>query len=360
MRRRGESSTSVGATLFVGCASSHDSLNPVGTLILRATFAFLVGCAVHTISLASEAESACPPEPATATTAQSLAAMQDCMTRSPAPWPDAWQQEYIETIRQAIAPDPNTSQYARRLQILRDSFPLYWTAQKFTPDRSHFEVRQAQIRWYVENLMEANLPGEEGTARLRRQYEDLGEHAAAGLLAQFSFLDPNMIQKAKADYLAECRRNIDVPLLPIFLMPFSGIQIDQMKNHWHDLRYARVDLWRQLGGVSKISAENRGTASIRTHPDYLLARRSLDQWQSHVWTLTATAPEYYRTAMANDLKAQKQRLEATSRARRQESRIDNAALQTEYLSFLLAALLETAQEDISKPAEGQGLAKPGR
>jgi hypothetical protein len=289
------------------------------TLILRATLAFLVGCAVHTIALASEAESATPVE-------QTLAAVQACITRTPAPWPDAWQQEYVEAIRRAIISDPNTSEFPRRLQILQDGFPLYWKAQKFTADRSHFEVRQAQIRWYVENLMDANLPGVEETARLRRQYEELADHAAAGLLAQFSFLDPNMVQKAKADHLAECYRNSDAPLLPIFLTPFSDAQIDQMNSRWHDLRYARVDLWRQLGGVNKIPPEDRSTPAIRTHPDYLLARRSLDQWQSQVWMLAGAAPEYYRTAMADDLKAEKERLETTARVRRQESRTDNATL----------------------------------
>ena len=34
---------------------------------------------------------------------QSLGAIRDCMVRSPAPWPDAWQQEYIDTIRHAIS-----------------------------------------------------------------------------------------------------------------------------------------------------------------------------------------------------------------------------------------------------------------
>ncbi len=33
---------------------------------------------------------------------QALGAIRDCMTRSPAPWPDEWKQEYIETIRRAV------------------------------------------------------------------------------------------------------------------------------------------------------------------------------------------------------------------------------------------------------------------
>jgi len=42
-----------------------------------------------------------------------------------------------------------------------------------------------------------------------------------------------------------------------------------------------------------------------------------------------------------------------SEARRQESRLSNAVLQTEYLSFLLGALLETAQQAFSEQTTSQ-------
>ena len=99
-----------------------------------------------------------------------------------------------------------------------------------TPERSHFEVRRAEIRWYVENLMTAELPGEQEKALLRHQYEDLANHATESLIAQFSFLDPNRVQKAKADHLADYCRNLDAPLLPIFLMSLSETQVEQIKQ----------------------------------------------------------------------------------------------------------------------------------
>ncbi len=289
-----------------------------------------------------------------------LAAVRDCMVRTPAPWPQAWQQEYIETIRQAAIHDPNAFQYDRRLHILKEGFALYWPDLRNTQDRSHFEVRRAEIRWYVENLMAAELPGGEDTALLRRQYEDLANHAAEGLLAQFSFLDPNEVRNAKAAHLAECYRKIDAPLLPIYLKPLSQAQMEQIKGRWHDLRYARVDLWRQLGGGGTSSSTNRSATTGRPHPDCLLAQRSLEQWKAHIWAFVATEPEYCRVAGENEMRAQRQRREAVSKARAEELRLDNTTLQTECLTFLLGALLETAREEFSCTANCQDGAAQGR
>ena len=57
---------------------------------------------------------------------QALATVQDCMARSPAPWPDDWQHEYLDTIRRAAAPRPDALQYAERLAILSMGFQPYW------------------------------------------------------------------------------------------------------------------------------------------------------------------------------------------------------------------------------------------
>ena len=229
-----------------------------------------------------------------------------------------------------------------RLDILRRGFQPYWESLRKSPDRSLFDVRRAQIRWYVETLMRAELPGEEETQVLRRQYEDLAEHAAASLLAQFSFLDPNAVQAAKTDHLAECYRSIEAPLLPIFLRPFSEAQVDQIKQRWHDLRYARVDLWRQLGGGRTTSPEDRATPSLQTHPDYLLTQRSVSQLRPYIWAAVAPPPDYYGSAVRSHIDAQRQMLQSRAEARRQERRLPMAVLQTEYISFLLTALLETA------------------
>jgi hypothetical protein len=284
------------------------------------------------------------------------AAVKDCMVRNPAPWPDAWRQEYLDTIRKAISSDPNASHFLRRLEILREGFALYWPDLKNTQERSHFEVRRAQIRWYVENLMTAGLPGEEETALLRHQYEDLANHAAEGLITQFSFLDPNAVQRAKADYLAECYRYIDAPLLPIFLTPFSEGQIDQIKSRWHDLRHARVDLWQQ-GEGGRASSAKGGSPSAQHELDSLLAQRSMAQLHPNVWAVVASSPDDYRAAIARESDRQKQHFDARSKARLQESHLSNAVLQAEYLGFLWIVLLETAQEEFSQATSSQAAAQ---
>ncbi len=268
-----------------------------------------------------------------------LAAVRDCMVRCPPPWPKAWQSEYLDTIRQAASRDPNVSQYARRLWIVRDGFGPYWELLRKDAERSLFMVYSAEIRWYIENLMATDLQDEEEHQTLRRQYEELADYAMESLLTQFSFLDPNMVRKAKADHLAECRRNIDAPLVPIYRARLSEAPMGQIKQRWHDLRYARVDLWRSLGGHEVTGAK----AANKSHPDYLLTLRSLDQLRGQLWSLIPGPPDYYREAVSKEIAASKQRLGAMADARRREERLGVAVWQTEYLSFLLTSLLETAE-----------------
>ena len=99
----------------------------------------------------------------------------------PAPWPQAWQDEYVDTICQVVSPHQDASQYDVRLQILRNGFPPCWERLKKNAERSLFEVHQAEIRWYVETLMAAELPTENNRQKLRDQYRDLMDYAAGTL-----------------------------------------------------------------------------------------------------------------------------------------------------------------------------------
>jgi hypothetical protein len=282
--------------------------------------------------------------------AQALAAVRSEMTKSSAPWPQAWQQEYVETIRQVVLAHRDSPAHAVRLDILRNGFTPYWEAVLKNDQRSLFEVRQAEIRWYVENLMAGDLPTDNSKEKLRQQYKSLVEYATEALLTQFPFLDPNEVRLAQADHLRRCDRLIESPLLPTFVSPFTEAQVDQLKERWTKLRYARVDLWRQLGGGAGTTAKQARVASGNAHPDYLLTQRSLDQLRGQIWSLIPRRPDYYRNAVAKDMAAQKQRVQSQAEARAQETRLGVAVWQTEYLSFLLAALLETAA---SLPEEGE-------
>jgi hypothetical protein len=188
-----------------------------------------------------------------------------------------------------------------------------------------------------------NLPSEGERQVLRRQYEDLSDYGTTALIAQFSFLDPNWVHKAKMDYLGDCYTNIDKPLLPIFLRPFSEDQIKDIKKGWHDQRYMRIDFWQQLeASARKAGGGSEQPTPVPMHRDYLLTKQSLSMLQGLIWSVVAPPPEYLQNAMANAANVQIQRFRAKSDARGREMRLSTAEVQTECLGFLLAALLETA------------------
>ena len=168
---------------------------------------------------------------------QTLEAIRDCTFRTPAPWPEEWKKEYIDTIRKAILSYQDAPHYAVRLEIIRKGFVPYWESLNKTKDRSLFEVHCARIRWYTEHLMSKEFPSEKERQKLHDQYKELWDYAADSLLKQFPFLDPNAVEKGKADDLNECYRKIDAPLMPAYLHPFSEAQVEQIKQRWYDMRY---------------------------------------------------------------------------------------------------------------------------
>ena len=276
---------------------------------------------------------------------QTLEAIQDCMSRSPAPWPDEWKLEYLETIRRAVELNRNASHYVVRLEILRKGFGPYWESFQKTPERSLFDVHHTRIRWYTEYLMGSEFPADQERQKLRDQYKDLWDHAASSLLAQFPFLDPNTVEKAKANGLGECYRKIEAPLMPVYLRPFSEEQVRKIKQRWDEMRYIRVDLCRQLDHGSSMSAEKSDAPLANAKRDYALAKKALSQLLGQVWMIASQRPDYYLIALENQTKALKSRYQSIRQARSYQQRLEKThsrqLLQAEHLSFLLAALLET-------------------
>jgi len=278
-------------------------------------------------------------------TEQTLLNIKNCMARTPGEWPEEWRSQYLETIRRAVELHQDDPHYASRLEILRKGFTPCWEGLTKIKDRSLFEVYQARMRWYVEHLMGTEFPSDEERQKLRNQYTDIWDYAASSLVAQFGFLDPNAVEAAKADDLSLCYGKIDVPLLPVYLHPMSAKQVDQIKDRWDKLRYARVDLWRRLGGGSKTSSVNGDATISDTERDYQLTKESLSQLLGQVWMVVPQRPDYYLAAMENQTKALKRRVQVKRQARSDQQRLEKERsrqlLQVEHISFLLAALLET-------------------
>jgi hypothetical protein len=288
------------------------------------------------------------PSPPPAQLEQTIEMIKQSMAETPAPWPHDWQREYVHAIRQAMATDPNALPTAWHLAALQQGFASYWQDLAKGQDRPSFEVQRAEIRWYVENLMSIAPNDEDQRRQLHDQYETLWDHAAAMLLTQFPFLDPAAVQAATADHVAHCHAYIDAPLVPLFVRPLTEQKVQEVKIRWHDLRYHRVDFWRQLGGKAILSIQRTDGAPLQTHPHYTLTHRSLDEWLLHIHTMAVVPPEHYLQAIRDQKKAQRRHRQLLSQARAAERRLEREChgqlRQTEYLSFLLAALLETIQE----------------
>jgi len=285
--------------------------------------------------------------PRSALTEQTLEAIRNCMARSPGLWPDEWRQEYFDTIRSAVESHRDAPHYAARLEILREGFAPCWQGLTKIKDRSLFEVYRTRIRWYTEHLMGTKFPSDEERQKLRNQYTDIWNHAANSLLRQFPFLDPNTVQAAKADDIRVCHSKIDAPLLPVYLRPLSEEQVGQIKQLWDKLRYGRVDLWRRLSGDSTRPFESRDAQSSNAEHDYQLAKESLSKLLGLVWMVVPQRPDYYLAAIENQTGALKRRVQVKRQARSDQQRLEKERsrqlLQTEHISFLLAALLETPQ-----------------
>lgn len=213
---------------------------------------------------------------------QTLSLLGDCMSAHPVLWPESWQREYLERIRRVLVSCEDKPGFALRLEILGNGFQSYWERLEKARSRPSFEVKCAQIRWYVEHLMETAIPNEIERQSLRDQWKDLYDHAASSLLDQFSFLDPNRIRSISAMRLSECHRGIDAPLEPVFLGLFTEAEMKQIKQRWHDSRYSRVEIFSQLGGDDIMLDEGPKGSFSDEHPHSLLAERCLAQYLAHI------------------------------------------------------------------------------
>ena len=82
--------------------------------------------------------------------------------------------------------------------------------------------------------------------------------------------------------------------MPVYLRPLSVEQIGQIKQRWHDLRYARIDLWRRLGGGSNTPFVGHGDAtSSEAERHYQLTKKSLSQLLGQIWMVVPKRPDYY-------------------------------------------------------------------
>lgn len=304
------------------------------------SLAFATAIVLTITGLLEGSESATPME-------QTLQAVHEYMIDHPVPWPETWQNEYIDTIRRATVLPEEPSDYTMRLSILKNGFPPYWENLPKSRDRSLFEVHCAQIRWYTEHLMCSPLPSKIDKQILSNQWKDICDHATDSLLTQFPFLDPNEVQSSKMDYLSRCNNHIRAPLVPGFTRPLSEVEMNLIENFWHKLRYDRINLCRQIVGDEVINNKYRDLQKFKIQNHGLFTQKCLNQLLAQTLSIVTHTPDYYRTALANQIEARKQWDQMMSGTRRLErglqQKYSGQLPQTEYLGFLLVALLETPQ-----------------
>lgn len=142
--------------------------------------------------------------------------------------------------------------------------------------------------------------------------------------------------------------------MPVYLRPLSAEQVGQIKQRWDNLRYARVDLLRRLGENSTTPAENNDAPSTNAERVYELTKESLSQLLGMVWMIIPQRPDYYLRALENWNKAMEDRFQSKRMARSDQQHLEKVRsrqlLQTEHISFMLAALLETKRYHDRNPS----------
>jgi hypothetical protein len=276
------------------------------------------------------------------------------MARSPAPWPDTWQREYLATIREALSSDPNRPDYPARIEVFRRGFTRYWAqAQGSGLTQVEYDLRKAEMRWYCETLMAEGPASASEKAVLKGQLRDLCDYAAEYLKGRFPFLTPECVEEARRTALAEFDQEVNSPLLPIFRRPFSEDQLRAIKANWARLYRRWHFIWRDIryGGGGQGDLSDPG--DLATHSYYRFARRCLTYLPRTFWPTSAKPPGYVVdvTRKLNAEKAERGRInrQGADAERELAMRSSNQVEQVEEWSFVFTALLETANR-----SEGQG------
>jgi len=281
---------------------------------------------------------------------QTLAIVQDCMASTPAPWPDTWQREYLDAIRQALNNDANQADYAPRIEVFRRGFARYWAKSPVAGlTQTEFDLRKAEIRWYCETLRAEEPASPSEKVVLKAQLRDLCDYAAQYLNGRFPFLKPECVEEAKKAALAEFEQEVESPLLPIFRRPLSEDQLRATKARWARLYRRWHFIWRGVRYGGRGGGDLSDPGNLTSHSHYRFARRCLTYLPRTLWPTVPKPPGYVLEVITklNAEKAERARLtrKGVHAEREVAMRCSNQIEQVEEWSFVFTALLETASTD---------------
>lgn len=253
----------------------------------------IMGWVAPILADASAPDATCTPHPAPDPLEHTLATVRECMARAPAPWPQQWQDQYVDAIRRGLAGDPNRAGYAEKLEIARSGFARYWGKTPVAGlTQAQYEVLQAEMQWYCETLMAEDLPSASEKTLLQRQFRELCDYATEYLTARFPFVLAEYVQESKEAALREFDEDLAAPLVPIFRRPFSEDQLCGIKANWGRLYERWHFIWQEVryGGGDAGDLSDPGT--IENHSHYRFARRCLIYLPRLFWLAGPRPPGY--------------------------------------------------------------------
>jgi hypothetical protein len=208
--------------------------------------------------------------------------------------------------------------------------------------------------------MQTPLPNDTQKQKIKKQWNDLLDHAASSLTVQFPFLDLNLVRQAKEDSLNRCYGCIDIPLQPGFSVLFTEDQVHVITQRWHALGDDRVNAMIGLGGEA-VMLDKKNYVLSEEHPHYLLASRCMDQFCDHIQKMTNRPPEYYQELLTRRMITERHGYQDKVNARKLESYLYKTTfkqmLLIEQWSFLMTSLLESclSTQDVSVENEPNSL-----
>jgi hypothetical protein len=262
-------------------------------------------------------------------------------------WPLEWRQEYLDTIGRALREDPGTPDHFVRIEVFAQGFPTYWShCQLSDLTRAGYELLKAEMRWYCETLMAAELTSPSERAMVNSQFREICDYATEHLKGQFPFLTDAYVEAGKKAALREFDGSLEAPLLPIFRKPFSQDQLHRIKSNWARSYRRWFFVWRDVRYEAMFREASSDPNARPNDPQAEFVRQCLAYLPRVIWPVVERPPEYVLEAMQalNEERTARTRAYAQTAEIERDlaSRFSNRVEQVEQWGLVFTALFETA------------------
>ncbi|MCF7976181.1 MAG: hypothetical protein K9N55_20345 [Phycisphaerae bacterium] len=286
---------------------------------------------------------------------RTIDSIRQCMAQNPVNWPKTWEQQYLDTVQRCLTKGRDADHLDDRLVIVQKGVSLLWSEIDISGcHRSRFDLYNAEIQWYIEQLMTEPYPLEKERPLKFLQFTKLFDYTRNSLREQFPKLDPGITEAVYTSCLKEIQKHIEAPLNPLYARVYTEGQLAKIKTIWQKNRESRLSLWRQLS--CEKYATNSSQSDIEEYFHSIFIRRCLGSITASLRTVGPSPPDYYQTALREYLIHLREQLEQDHDRQRAEYDLASTGIgQVERLSFLLYALMKTPAcfgKEVSPDASG--------